>query len=71
MCDFCKNFDFSRIKLVADKNGARIVIDQTGKANFSPKEVARFCPKCGTPIINGMEPIDEFEHTFLLTIEEE
>ena len=45
MCDFCKNFDFSRVKLVADKNGARIVVDQTGKSKLFTERGSKILPK--------------------------
>lgn len=69
MCNFCKNFEFSRVKLESNENDARIIIDQKGNANFSPHQIAKYCPNCGS-LVNRFTS-NEFDDTFLLTMSED
>lgn len=51
MCDFCKNYDFTRVK--AEVNGKKANISLAlCNTKFSEEEQFKFCPVCGENLNN-------------------
>lgn len=49
MCKFCERFDFSSVRAVVDKHGARID-SAICNTKFPVCEQFKFCPECGRPL---------------------
>lgn len=59
MCEFCQNFDFSRVKIVLEKfriDGNNITHASLGFAGgsrcFSAEKQFKYCPECGRKLRN-------------------
>lgn len=49
MCDFCENYDFSKLK-IGVRDGKPVIEFGICNTTFSVEEQAAFCPKCGEPL---------------------